>query len=79
MTAAILSTHAEDRAAACACPKTFAGCFRNTHPWNPAQCYVTAWMGREFGGEWILVCVWLNPFAVYLKLSPLLFTGYTPI
>ena len=35
---------------------------------NSAQCYVAAWMGREFGGEWIHVYVWLNPFAVYLKL-----------
>ena len=37
--------------------------------WNSAQCYVTAWMGKEFGGEWIHVYVWLSPFAVYLKLS----------
>ena len=22
--------------------------------WNSAQCYVAAWMGGEFGGEWIL-------------------------
>ena len=36
---------------------------------NSAQCYVAAWMGGEFGGEWILVYVWLNPFAVHLKLS----------
>ena len=21
--------------------------------WNSAQCYVAAWMGGEFGGEWI--------------------------
>ena len=26
---------------------------------NTAQCYVTAWMGGEFGGEWIHVYVWL--------------------
>ena len=25
--------------------------------WNSAQCYVAAWMGGEFGGEWIHVCV----------------------
>ena len=31
--------------------------------WNPAQCYAAAWMGGEFGGEWIHVC-WV----------PLLFT-----
>ena len=31
--------------------------------------YVAAWMGGEFGGEWIHVCVWLSLFAVHLKLS----------
>ena len=36
---------------------------------NSAQCYVAAWMGGEFGGEWIQVYVWLNLFAVHLKLS----------
>ena len=36
---------------------------------NSAQCYVAAWMGGEFGGEWIHVYVWLSPFAVHLKLS----------
>ena len=35
--------------------------------WSSAQCYVTAWMEGEFGGEWILVYVWLSPFTV---LSP---------
>ena len=35
--------------------------------WNSAQCYMTAWMEGEFGGEWILVYVWLSPFTV---LSP---------
>ena len=30
---------------------------------NSAQCYVADWMGREFGGEWRHVYVWLNPFA----------------
>ena len=39
-----------------------------------------AWIGGEFGGEWIHVCVWLSPFAVHLKLSQLcLLIGYTPI
>ena len=37
--------------------------------WISAQCYVAAWMGREFGGEWIHVYVWLSPLAVHLKLS----------
>ena len=37
---------------------------------NSAQCYVAAWMGGEFGGEWTQVFVWLSPFAVvHLKLS----------
>ena len=36
---------------------------------NSIQCYVAAWMGGEFGGEWIHVYVWLSPFAVHLKLS----------
>jgi len=36
---------------------------------NSVKCYVAIWMGREFGGEWIHVYVWLNPFAVHLKLS----------
>ena len=33
------------------------------------------WIGREFGGEWIHVYVWLSSFAVHLKLSTLLI-GY---
>ena len=36
---------------------------------NSAQGYVAAWMGGEFGGEWIHVYVWSSPFAVHLKLS----------
>ena len=36
---------------------------------NSAQCYVAAWMGGEFGREWIHVYVWLSPFAVHPKLS----------
>ena len=31
---------------------------------NSAQCYVAAWMGGEFGGEWIHVYVWLSSSAV---------------
>ena len=30
-----------------------------------AQCYVAAWMGGEFGVEWICTYVCLNPFTVY--------------
>ena len=36
---------------------------------NSAQCYVTAWMGQEFGGECGHVYVCLSSFAVHLKLS----------
>ena len=36
---------------------------------NSAECYVAAWMGGEFGGEWIHAYVWLSPFAVHLKQS----------
>ena len=36
---------------------------------NSAQCYAAAYMGGEFGEEWIHVYVWLIPFAVHLKLS----------
>ena len=36
---------------------------------NSAQCYVAAWIGGQFGGEWIHAYVWLSPFAVHLKLS----------
>ena len=35
---------------------------------DSAQCHVAAWMGGEFGREWIHVCVWLSPFAVHLRL-----------
>ena len=45
-----------------------------------AQCYVAVWTGGEFGGEWIHVYVWLNLFALYLKLSQhCLLIGYTTI
>ena len=36
---------------------------------NSAQCYAAAWMGGEFGREWIYVYVGLSPFGVHLKLS----------
>ena len=28
------------------------------------QCYMTAWMGGEFGREWIHRYVWLSPYAI---------------
>ena len=38
--------------------------------WVSAQGYVAAWMGGEFGGEWICVYdAWLSPFTVHLKRS----------
>ena len=37
--------------------------------WNSAQCSVAAWIGGDFGGEWIHVYIWLSPFTVHLKLS----------
>ena len=36
---------------------------------NSAQCHAAAWMGQEFGGEWIHMHVWVSPSPVYLKLS----------
>ena len=36
-----------------------------------AQCYMAAWMGGEFGREWIHSYVWLSPFTVQLKLLQL--------
>ena len=36
---------------------------------NSAPCYVAAWMGGEFRGQWKHVYVWLSPSAVHLKLS----------
>ena len=36
---------------------------------DSAQCYVAAWMGGEFGGEWIHVCVSLSPSDVHMELS----------
>ena len=36
---------------------------------NPTQCSMAAWMGWEFGGEWIRVYVWPSPFTVLLKLA----------
>ena len=28
---------------------------------NSAQCHVAAWIGAEFGGEWIHAYTWLSP------------------
>ena len=45
--------------------------------WNSAQCHVAAWMGQEFGEEWIHIYIRLSPFAVHMKLTLLI--GYMPI
>ena len=37
--------------------------------WNSVQCYVAAWMGGEFEGDWIYLYVWLSSFTIHLKLS----------
>ena len=45
---------------------------------NSAQCSVPAWMGEEFGGEWIHVYAWLSPFSSPETITTLL-SSYTPI
>ena len=47
--------------------------------WNSAQCYVAAWMGRDFGGEWIHVYVWLSPFAATPETITTLLISSMPI
>ena len=44
---------------------------------NPAQRHVAAWMGREFGGEWICICV-TESLCCPPEIITLLI-GYTPI
>ena len=49
--------------------------------WNSAQCYVAAWMGEEFEGEWIRVYLCLesiccSPKTIYITLF--LSIGCTP-
>ena len=36
---------------------------------NSAHCYVAAWMGGEFGEEWIHIYIWFSPLTLHLKLS----------
>ena len=45
---------------------------------NSAECYVAAQMSGGFGGKWIHVYIWLNPFAGPETITASL-TGYTPI
>ena len=44
--------------------------------WSSAQCYVAAWMGGEFGEEWIHVYVWPSPCCPPETITTLL-TEYT--
>ena len=46
---------------------------------NSAQRYVAAWMGGEFGGEWIHGYVWLSPFTVQPETTTTSFIGFSPI
>ena len=47
---------------------------------SSVQGYVAAWMGGEFGEEWIHVYAWLSTFAVHLKPSQhYLLINYIPI
>ena len=43
---------------------------------NSAQCYVVAWMGGEFEGEWIYRHKWPSLFTVHLKVTLLI--SYSP-
>ena len=36
---------------------------------NSAQCYAAAWMGEEFGGEWVHVYVRRSHSTLYMKRS----------
>ena len=36
--------------------------------WTSDHCYVAAWMGGEFEGEWVHVYVYPSPFTVQKKL-----------
>ena len=45
---------------------------------NSVQCYGTAWMGGESGGEWIHGYVWLEPLHCSLETITILFINCTP-
>ena len=36
--------------------------------WTSDHCYVAAWMGGEFEGEWVHVYVYPSPLTVQMKL-----------
>ena len=35
--------------------------------WSSTQCYVPAWRGAGFEGDWLHVCVWLGPCDAHLE------------
>ena len=41
---------------------------------NSAQCYMEAWMGGAFGGEWIHVCMYVCMYVCIHGLVASLFT-----
>ena len=45
---------------------------------HSAQCHEAAWMGGEFGGEWICVCV-AESLCCPTETVTTLLTGHTPI
>ena len=46
---------------------------------NSAQCPVAAWMGGEFGGEWVPVYTWLSPFAIQPETITVMLISYSSI
>ena len=44
--------------------------------WNSTQCYVAAWMGGKFGGEWIHIYAELSLFAETITT---LLISYNPV
>ena len=47
--------------------------------WDSAGCYVAAWMGGEFRGEWITCICVVEYLRCYLKTLTVLLTSCTPI
>ena len=44
-----------------------------------ARCYVAAWIGGEFGGEWIHVHVMTESLCCAPETITTVITGYTPV
>ena len=47
--------------------------------WNSAQCYVAAWMGRGFIGEWVHAYVKAKSLHCSFETIATSLIGYTPI